>query len=464
MSEHSTQPKSENKNGRAEAPSQEAAARQRQARGRAADRAAGGGAEARRRPLVLKGIRSASCDPHHHPDGPERSSTPVIEPSKKRLLSDRARALIAETCGDIAEAAKLIGCGTRVRRNLVDVAVERHADGYAFTTGLQTCGSVWSCPICSYKIRVKRAAEIATAIARHRAAGGTVLLLTLTTQHSAGEALDTVWSSVQDAWQYITAHYRYRKLRDELGIGFVRTVEVMHGANGWHPHLHLLLFVDTPVDPFDTPDEYRSIAQVFHDLWVRRMETKHARDVRSSVGVDLRPVKDDGADGVGMYCMKAGYEVALADGKVGRTSTSRHPFTIAYDAVETGDMADVRLFREWVRSSHGRRMWTWSQGLREKLRLGAEKDDEELAAEAEVSVERICTISPTLWRAIILTRIGLRSRFLAVLDGGPDCLMDGVELLASHGIGVVIESRSDGAPRLRAFDEPSKPTKPEGEM
>lgn len=93
---------------------------------------------------------------------------------------------------------------------------------------------------------------------------------------------------------------------------------------------------------------------------------------------------------------------------------------------------------------------------------GVEKSDEELAAEAEVSVERICTISPTLWKAIIATRIGLRSRFLAVLDGGPCSVMAGIELLASYGLQVVIETRSDGAPRLRAPDEPTnKPTRKE---
>ncbi len=110
----------------------------------------------------------------------------------------------------MAEASKLVGCGTRVRHGLADVAVEHHSDGYAFTSGLQTCGSAWSCPICSFKIRVKRSAEIALAIAGHRAIGGTVLLLTLTTQHSTGELLDDVWSAVQDAWGYITAHSRYR--------------------------------------------------------------------------------------------------------------------------------------------------------------------------------------------------------------------------------------------------------------
>ena len=162
--------------------------------------------------------------------------------------------------------------------------------------------------------------------------------------------------------------------------------------------------------------------------------------------VDLQVVKGDGAEGVGMYCTKAGFEVALADGKEGRTSTSRHPFAIAYDAVETGDMGDINLFREWVKGSHGRRMWSWSKGLRAKLSLGDDKTDEELAAEADESIEQICTMSPKLWRQIVRTRIGLRAQFLSVLDDGGHRLDEAVGLLAEHGVEVEVETRSPGVP------------------
>ena len=396
-----------------------------------------------------------------HPERPDLNDPEPVSEGQltgrvRRLIADRARALIAETCGDMAEAVKLRNCGLHLRFGLHDVAVERHPDGYAYTTGLQTCGSVWACPICSFKIRMKRATELAVAIAIHRSRGGSVFLLTLTTQHTWGEALGSVWSDVQDVWAFITSHYRYRKLKEELGMGFVRTIEVMHGHNGWHPHLHILLFTDVPVDRFDDAPVFDRIAKTFHDLWVRRMVEHHGRDVRSSYGVDLRPVKDDGADGVGMYCTKAGYEVAMADGKEGRTRTSRHPFAIAYDAVETGDTADIALFREWVRGSHGRHMWSWSQGLRQKLGLGDEKTDEELAAETDETIERVCTISPRLWKQIVMTRIGLRAQFLSILDDEGDRLDDAIELLASHSLLVVVEQRSSGPPRLRGSDEPRR--------
>ena len=387
--------------------------------------------------------------------GPDQPDPDRVGPSLKRLLADRARALIAETCGHLSEAKQIRTCGVNPTKGLSDVAVEHHPNGYAYTTGLQTCKSVWACPICSFKIRTKRAIEIAVAIAVHRAKGGSVMLLTLTTQHSFGESLDEVWDQVQETWSWLIKHYRYTQLRKRLGLAFIRTIEVMHGLNGWHPHLHVLLFSDVEIDPFDTRDQYHEIARIFHDLWIDHMKTEYGRDVRSSYGVDLRMVKADDAKGVGTYCTKAGYEVAMADGKEGRARTSRHPFAIAYDAVETGDTQSIALFREWIKGSHGRHMWSWSKGLREAVGLGPEKTDEELADEADETVGRICTISKKLWRQIITTRIGLRARFLAALDNGRAGLDQAIGLLLDHGLGVQVETRSPGdPPRLRALGEP----------
>ncbi len=310
-------------------------------------------------------------------------------------------------------------------------------------------------PDLSFKIRTNRAIEIAVAIAVHHAKGGSVLLLTLTTQHSFGESFDEVWEQVQETWSWIIKHYRYRQLRKKLGLAFIRTIEVMHGLNGWHPHLHILLFSDVPIDPFDTRDQYHEIARIFHDLWVKHMRDEYGRDVRSSYGVDLRMVKADDAAGVGTYCTKAGYEVAMADGKEGRTRTSRHPFAIAYDAVETGDTASIALFQEWIKGSHGRHMWSWSDGLREASGLGREKSDEELADESDETVGRVCTISKKLWRQIIVTRYGLRAMFLTALDQGRTGLDQAIGLLLDHGLGVRVEMRSPGdPPRLRATGEP----------
>ena len=133
-------------------------------------------------------------------------------------------------------------------------------------------------------------------------------------------------------------------------------------------------------------------------------------------GVDLRLVKADDAEGVGMYCTKAGYEMALADSKVGRAEGNRHPFAIARDAATTGDKADIDLYREWIVSSHGRRSITWSTELREQVRARpGQAPTKSWPAEQEAG-DVICNVDRELWWQIVCTRTGARARFLAHLD------------------------------------------------
>ena len=54
---------------------------------------------------------------------------------------------------------------------------------------LQLCSSVWNCPVCAAKISEKRRSELKNGIARHRANGGQVYLLTLTNSHHFGDNL-----------------------------------------------------------------------------------------------------------------------------------------------------------------------------------------------------------------------------------------------------------------------------------
>jgi hypothetical protein len=78
----------------------------------------------------------------------------------------------------------------RVRQKGKDVEVWKSTE---FKTtcyaGLQTCGSVWVCPVCSSKISPRRGAEIASAMASHKAVGGCVNMLTLTCPHQSGDNL-----------------------------------------------------------------------------------------------------------------------------------------------------------------------------------------------------------------------------------------------------------------------------------
>ena len=78
----------------------------------------------------------------------------------------------------------------RIRTGRTDVQVWKskahHTTSYG---GLQTCGSVWACPVCAAKIAERRRVELLDAMEMHKAQGGVVSLLTLTTPHQRGDNL-----------------------------------------------------------------------------------------------------------------------------------------------------------------------------------------------------------------------------------------------------------------------------------
>ena len=117
--------------------------------------------------------------------------------------------------------------------------------GKAFYSGLQVCASVWACPVCAAKISERRRAELVTAVALAKSMGLHVKLLTLTVPHGLGDELPVLLEQIRNAWRRTSSTRAGDKLRKLLGIkGTIRALEVTHGQNGFHPHLHVLLFLE----------------------------------------------------------------------------------------------------------------------------------------------------------------------------------------------------------------------------
>jgi len=109
--------------------------------------------------------------------------------------------------------------------------------------GLQRCGSVWLCPVCAHKISATRREEIERIGLLHEEAGGSLAWLTLTVRHDAGMAPRRLRKDVSEAWRAVQQSRAYRRITVELGlVGTLRALEVTHGKNGFHPHLHIALF------------------------------------------------------------------------------------------------------------------------------------------------------------------------------------------------------------------------------
>lgn len=333
--------------------------------------------------------------------------------SARRILWDLSSVSRVRVCGhhgilpDGNVAVKLSGTGT-----------DRRA-GFA---GIATCGSTWACPVCSQKIATVRAADLAGAVAAWHETNGRVLMLTLTMRHKKGQRLADLWDSLSHAWGKVTsgrgwvadqAHFGTviprtiktgkdkGQVRREQRIGFARVVETTHGENGWHVHVHALLFVNGSV----TDKDAAMLADSMFGRWVPALVSKGLTAPSLAHGVDVKLVGVADALLLGDYfskntytAEKAGWEVAGGSGKKAGYG-NRTPFQILADVVKDGDADDLALWWEWEKASHGRRQLTWSAGLRDFLALGTEKTDEEITEE-ELGGDVVLTLDAPMFAAI----------------------------------------------------------------
>jgi hypothetical protein len=260
----------------------------------------------------------------------------------------------------------------------------------------------------------------------------------------------------------MTSGRQWVDFKAEFGLaGWVKTVEVTHGANGWHPHIHVLLFVDAPMNYFDREDEFRALRRFMRERWIRYFEKRHDRNVSREFGTRFDPVKADESDQVGMYCTKAGYELAMADAKIGRADGHRHPFAIAHDAAEWGDKADVMLLREWIVASKRRRSIQWSGATVKAYVADVDKTDDELAAEEQIGDQALLIVERDLWRELVGSNFTARVDFLQLFEDGGDSF-DALYFLAE--LGITAEIAEDGPLALLRLNHQQAINKPNQEV
>jgi hypothetical protein len=391
--------------------------------------AAEGGGEGRQAPLAIPQLTL--------------QTTATDGRRQRRRAAAKAQLLIAQQCAHLPEAGRIIQCG-RTANNARGVTIKRSADGgRVYASGVVTCGSPWSCLACSYKIRSKRARAIALAIACHIALGGGVLFGTFTFSHDRGEQLDRVWDVLGKGWRHMTSGQYWVDFKDSFGLaGSIKTVEVTHGRNGWHPHIHVLFFIDAPMNDFDREDDYREFRRFLRERWITYFDNHQGRNVSREFGTRFDPVKADESDQVGTYCTKAGYELAMADAKIGRSEGHRHPFAIAHDAARWGDKADVMLLREWIVSSKRKRSIQWAgNDVKAYAKGEADKTDQELAAEEQIGDESLLVVERDVWRLLIRSTHTARVDFLQLFEDGGDTF-DALYFLAE--LGITAEVAEDG--------------------
>lgn len=288
--------------------------------------------------------------------------------------------------------------------------------------GLQTCSSVWACPVCAAKISERRRSELEILIASHQAAGGVVLLVTRTFPHQRTDVLADLLGQMAKAEASYKAHRDYKAMVKAFGlVGAVRAVEVTHGANGWHPHVHELLFL--------------SLAVVVDDLEEDLFRLWQGAAVRAGLPSPSRAHGLQVQDGThaAKYASKWGLEAELTQwhrkrGKV----ESQTPFDLLRRVFDIQDKHAAALFREYAEAFHGRHQLQFSRGLK-KLYAIAELSDEELTQRQDDDAILLGSLTSEQWKAVCDS--GQRGALLEVAaSAGLDSVLSMIDtLMRSRG-------------------------------
>jgi hypothetical protein len=313
-------------------------------------------------------------------------SSPAVFPVSKSGRKKRYQLRRSLRSVNPARQAK---CGHCRIKGTVTVGIKNGRAGFS---GLLRCGSVWLCPVCSATIKGERAAEVTALYAWHKKQNqGDVLMLSLTVRHALGDDLKQVRKGVANAWRYMQAgkHWQAIKKQEKL-VGYVRALEVTHGAHGWHPHLHILLML-----PSTTAAKRVKLRERLSARWQSAVSRALGEKFvpNDHLGTNLKIAEKED------YITKLGLEISDVGTKKGREK-NRNPWQIGQDYAETESAEDAALWKAYVEGIRGARMLTWSKGLRKMVGLGREKTDEEIVADSENEATEVLEIDTQSWLLI----------------------------------------------------------------
>jgi hypothetical protein len=319
-------------------------------------------------------------------------------------------------------------CGMVSIAGEVEATVKNGRVGYR---GTMRCGSR-RCPDCGSKLARALRDDLEKAVTSWRESGGRVLFGTLTVRHHLEDSLDVVADAVSHCWGRATGGRGWVADRREYGVWhwFRIQEEKWSDENGWHVHVHFLLFVwDKGVAPVN-PDTDGLLASMF-GRW-------KAGAVSMGLGApliraqDLHEVTGANLDDIAEYFAKQSTASGAADaGDMALELTSPStktggglaPSQLLAAAMTETDPKLLRRYRavwfEYERGMKGRRVIAWSRGLREALELGQELTVEQIEQRDEALPEAekaavVLGMTGRAWKELTRRR-GRRAELAAVI-------------------------------------------------
>lgn len=245
--------------------------------------------------------------------------------------------------------------------------------------------------------------------------GKKIVMVTLTFSHNRDQSLKELLTLQAECLKKLRKGKQWDKFKRRIGFGgMVRSLEITHGDNGWHPHTHEAWVVERDADA-------AALREFVTERWLKICQKEglcpagkeaafreHSVDVIDNARSSDYLAKMDETSQWGID-----RELAKSSTKKGRKS-GRSIFQILADATDGCRYSDA-LYVEFVQAIKGRPIILWSPGL--KAACGVDElTDEELAAAQEDKALPVALLSPDDWKCV--TAHGARAYVLELIEEG----------------------------------------------
>lgn len=268
-------------------------------------------------------------------------------------------------------------------------------------SNLQTCGSICSCPICAHRLMLEHAKTVKKALIWANNTDHLPLLLTLTASHHAGFTLKYFKAQFKKAWRMFTNHRTWREFKKLFGIvHWIASRELTREAikdNGWHYHMHILLFVQkSTLFDKNLPDNFQ---EQFTDFWLHCLDKQALTGTREHA-LDVRHGEHVGQE----YLTKMGITESrtgeLEYELTGGMNKGHSIWKVLGDSMQ-GNTTASYLYIEYVQEMQGENWITLSHGFGDlleqiELPVDAESDENNLVAFMTLTIES--------WRLVVRNR------------------------------------------------------------
>jgi len=253
-------------------------------------------------------------------------------------------------------------------------------------------------------------------------------MLTLTLPHDAGERLADVLASTRRAFSSLVSGRAWKQDKETFGIRhYIRAHDVTVGANGWHPHLHLLLFADRGLEAW----QLAALRRRIFDRWSTSVTSlcRRAPTLEHGVVIEAARSREEAAHYICQVVTGSdetpntmAYELTRGDLKMSRHNGQRTPWQVLDDYGTGGANRDRLLWLEYEAATRRVNAIRWSNGLRAAVQLDeVEVTDEQIVLD-EVGGDVVYTFAEIEWQRIRDARglhgLTVRSELLTAAELG----------------------------------------------